>query len=338
MMQQFNPNGSAIRNNKLFGLPYSLNEAKTICLPFCFDATSSFNKGSSASAQHILDLSTQLDICIDYIPELWKNPLAMAPICNNQVKINSAISKLADEHILSIEESKSIDASKLNYINKSCMSLFNSMIQTCKNYLDQNKKLILLGGEHSVSYSLLKALNKSDTPSFGILHFDSHLDGRDCYQGFEHSHASIMHKAKTLGCVKQIISVGIRDYCNEEKEWASCSNKHSVYYQHQLDELLFTGKTWDYICQDILNNLPDYVYISIDVDVLDAAYVGNTGTPVSGGLSPNHLYYFFKKLYQSNKVIIAGDIVETGSHHLDVLLSARLLMHLWALISKQTHI
>ena len=81
--------------------------------------------------------------------------------------------------------------------------------------------------------------------------------------------------------------------------------------------------------------MPDFVYISLDVDVLDAAHVGYTGTPVSGGLSPNHLYYFFKKLYQSNKTVLAADIVETGNHHLDVLLSARLLMHMWALISKQ---
>ena len=73
----------------------------------------------------------------------------------------------------------------------------------------------VVGGDHSSPLGLLKAL--ANREEFGLLQIDAHMDLRAAYEGFTHSHASIMFNALKLEGVSSITQVGIRDYCEEEE-------------------------------------------------------------------------------------------------------------------------
>src|SRR5690606_20104954 len=95
--------------------------------------------------------------------------------------------------------------------------------ETATYYLQQGKKVAVLGGDHNSPLGLIQALaEKYD--DFGILQIDAHADLRIAYEGFEFSHASIAHNALQLKQVSKLVQVGIRDVCQDEKDYITNSN------------------------------------------------------------------------------------------------------------------
>ena len=123
--------------------------------------------------------------------------------------------------------------------------------------------------------------------------------------------------------------LGANNYCEEEMMVSKESKgKVKTVFDRDINNHLYSGKTWDYICKRIINALPDRVYISIDIDGLSPDLCSHTGTPVPGGLSYNHVIYLLEKLAKSNKKIIGCDLVEVGDHPWDANVGARLLYQL----------
>lgn len=87
------------------------------------------------------------------------------------------------------------------------------------------------------------------------------------------------------------------------------------------------GKTWQTICINIVNQLPELVYISFDIDGLDPKLCPNTGTPVAGGLEFHEAVYLIKTLVKAGKKIIGFDLNEVtpGEDEWDANVGARLL-------------
>ena len=85
--------------------------------------------------------------------------------------------------------------------------------------LDAGKIVGIVGGDHSVPFGALEAV-AAKRPSFGVLHFDAHSDTRRAYEGFEHSHASIMFNVlERIPQVTKLVQVGIRDVCEQEIDY-----------------------------------------------------------------------------------------------------------------------
>jgi agmatinase len=103
-----------------------------------------------------------------------------------------------------------------------------------------------------------------------------------------------------------------------------------AFFDEQLKSKQFTGVNWDTICRDIINELPQKVYISFDVDGLSPDLCPNTGTPVPGGLSFEQAVYLIKQLVSSGRTIIGFDLCEVGISPTDwdANVGARLLYHL----------
>jgi len=145
----------------------------------------------------------------------------------------------------------------------------------------------------------------------------------------------------TLDSVPQIsklVQVGIRDYCEAEWDYICNSNfKVITYFERELKERMFEGQTWQVIADEIVSQLPDYIYISYDVDGLDPKLCPHTGTPVPGGLDMEQLNYIFKKIILSGKKIIGFDLSETGisPDGWDENVGARILFKLSNLILSQ---
>src|SRR5690606_2011482 len=131
--------------------------------------------------------------------------------------------------------------------------------------------------------------------------------------GFQYSHASIFFNALKFNTITKLVSVGIRDYCEEEVQYVqSNAGRIEVFYDRDLRTQLFEGKSWQQLSDLIVAQLPDRVYVSVDIDGLDPKLCPNTGTPVPGGLDFEELMYLFNRLKASGKEIVGFDLCEVA--------------------------
>ncbi|MBA4077191.1 MAG: agmatinase, partial [Cyanobacteria bacterium PR.023] len=174
--------------------------------------------------------------------------------------------------------------------------------------------------------------------SFGILHIDAHADLRDAYEGFTYSHASIMFNAIKEPTLTKLVQVGIRDYCEMESDLVASSDGRIVsFYDRDIKTKMFEGMSWMHICQEIVSQLPDEVYVSFDIDGLDPKLCPNTGTPVPGGLEYEQALYLVRMVAESGRVIIGFDVNEVApgdEDEWDANVGARLLYRLANLTAK----
>ena len=101
-----------------------------------------------------------------------------------------------------------------------------------------------------------------------------------------------------------------------------------------LSKRQYEGETFRQIVDEIIDQLPEKVYISFDIDGLDPKLCPNTGTPVQGGFETEQAFYIFKKLVQSGKKIIGFDLVEvsTSENGWDANVGARVLFKMCNLL------
>ena len=150
-------------------------------------------------------------------------------------------------------------------------------------------------------------------PEFGILQIDAHFDLRKGYEGFTYSHASIMYNAlNEIPAISKLVQVGIRDYSQVEWDYLQNTSKVVSYFSNDLKEQLFEGTSWKEISAGIVDQLPQHVYLSFDIDGLDPKLCPNTGTPVLGGLEIEQVYYLLKKIIASGRKLIGFDLSEVG--------------------------
>lgn len=134
---------------------------------------------------------------------------------------------------------------------------------------------VTLGGEHSLTYGAALGVQRALGRRIGIVQIDAHADLRRAYQGHRHSHASVMHLlVEEEGMA--LAQYGVRALCAEEAE---SRLRNGVIFVDAED--LVTGNLFEVTLPD---DFPEDVYVSFDVDGLDAAIMPATGTPVPGGL------------------------------------------------------
>ena len=88
-----------------------------------------------------------------------------------------------------------------------------------------------------------------------------------------------------------------------------------AYLDKAIKERQYEGETWKQIVDEIINHLPEKVFISFDIDGLDPKLCPHTGTPVQGGFETEQVFYIFKKLIQSGRKFIGFDLNEVGVSH-----------------------
>lgn len=330
----FDPNGPGLKDAGLFGLPFSEEEAELIILPVPWDVTVSYGAGTRNGPEAILWGSKQVDLHYHGIKDAWKMGIAMRQIPMEWQDLNKHYRKKAESVIEALEEGASEDDPEiqlaLNEINEQCTELVDYVKSRALRFLDQDKLVAVLGGDHSTPLGLINALAEKHE-SFGILQIDAHADLRNAYEGFTYSHASIMRNALAQENVTKLVSVGLRDVCDEEMEFIFNSNKRVVgFFDEHMKGKQFAGETWESICNDIISELPEKVYISFDIDGLEPSLCPSTGTPVPGGLTFEQAVYLIKKVVASGKTIIGFDLCEVAPSETgwDTNVGARMLYHL----------
>ena len=334
IIASFDPNGPGTSGN-LFGLPFDEETADLIIIPAPWEVTVSYTAGTADGPEAILDASVQVDLFIKDIPEAWKLGIHMLPISDGFRKENEKYRDLASKYIQWLEEG---DEDWVSDELKVIPTTINEISEKLNIYikaqalkqLDKGKLVGLLGGDHSTPLGFISALSEKYN-NFGILQIDAHADLRKAYENFKYSHASIMYNAMKIPQVSRLVQVGIRDFCEEEANYIKSSEGRVVtFFDEDLQSALLEGYTWQNICKNIIEHLPDQVYISFDIDGLDPKLCPNTGTPVPGGLQYHQVIYLIKEVVKSGRTIIGFDLNEVapGQDEWDANVGARLLYQL----------
>lgn len=315
----FDPNGVGIANGNIFGFPVKEEEANIVIIPIPWDATASYGKGTSKGPQAVLDASTQLDFYHPKLDKAYETKVYMTEISEEWQAINDRLCAAGMDYIAFLEDGGKIEnnphfQSFLKEINETSMALKENLKARAKALLAEGKIVAVLGGEHSTPLGLIEALDELGKP-FGVLQIDAHADLRDAYEGFQQSHASIMYNVlQNCPNMVQLTQVGIRDIAESEVQLIENSNgRVKTFFDWNLKEEEFSGKTWADQVKEIISTLPERVYISFDIDGLYPYLCPNTGTPVAGGFALEQINYLFFELAQSGRTIIGFDLNEVGT-------------------------
>lgn len=173
---------------------------------------------------------------------------------------------------------------------------------------------IFLGGEHLVSYPLLKPFIEK-YPDLRVVHFDAHADLREDYLGEKNSHSTVMRKVVDLLGPKRLYQFGIRSGTKEEFVFAK---EYTHMYVSEVLEPL----------QRVLGDLAGHpVYITLDIDVVDPGFAPGTGTQEPGGCTSREILSVIHALGGLN--VVGCDLVEVSpaldSSERTALLAAKLV-------------
>ena len=333
----FDPNapGDAAEGG-LFGLPFTTEEAQVVVVPVPWEVTVSYRAGTAQGPEAIREASLQVDLYDSDLPNAWKLGLAMEDQDEAIAQLSRELRPAAADYIGWVEQGRPVENSGQHgsvpgRVTQAGEQLSAWLKAKTGALLDAGKAVGVLGGDHSTPLGYLQALAERHPEGFGILQFDAHCDLRPAYEGFQYSHASIMHNALQLPQVKKLVQVGIRDLCQQEADYIEHSNgRVAMFGQRFLSDEKFAKKSWKKVCGKIIAQLPPKVYISFDIDGLDPKLCPGTGTPVPGGLEYEEATYLLRQVVREGKQIIGFDLNEVapGDTEWNAIVGARLLYQL----------
>jgi agmatinase len=317
-LSNYDPNSVGNPENNIFGLPSNEDDSRLVILPVPWEVTVSYGAGTARAPEAIFKASLQVDLFDTDMPAAWKQGFYMRPTDKKLLMKSDYLRKEAELYIDYISRGDEVAANQfmtktLREVNEGSVFMNNWVYEQTKVLLEKDKLVGLLGGDHSTPLGFFKAIGEKHG-EFGILQIDAHCDLRDAYEGFNYSHASIMYNAlKEIPQLQRLVQVGIRDY--SQSEWDYIQNSHFriiSYFEKDIRTRQFEGQSWKQIVDDIVDKLPQKVYLSFDIDGLDRKLCPFTGTPVPGGFEVEQIFYLFKQVLKSGRSIIGFDLVEVG--------------------------
>ncbi len=248
----------------------TIEKAKFVILGICYERTTSHRKGTASAPDHIRDESynfetynQRLDVDLD--------DLEICDLGNIEPECIEEVEKKAAPYIIEIMKQKALS--------------------------------IFMGGEHSITAPVLKAIIKADElkqlTGMKFVCIDAHLDFRESYLDDPNSHACVTRRVSELIGAENCIIIGGRSMEKGEKRDADRMN---LSYR---DPFYFSGKEIIDSVMKFIGN--DKVYLSIDMDGLDPAYAPGVGTPEPMGLDPITVMKIIQGL---GKQMIGLDVVE----------------------------
>ncbi len=328
----FDSQGAGVYNGAYFGLDFELKDSELVLYSVPWDATVSYREGTSGAPEAIIEASTQVELLDSRYGEQWQRGIYTHPVDAEIAERNKEARATACRVIEHVESGGDVAEmpEQVGEVNRASEWLNERVYEQCREFLDQAKIVGLVGGDHSTPLGLIRALGER-IGEIGVLHIDAHMDLRDGYEGFDYSHASIMRRALECEGVEKLVQVGVRDFCADEWEFAKNCDKVEQFLDIALFENKAKGISWDAQCQTIIENLPQRVYVSFDIDGLERAYCPSTGTPVPGGLTFNEAVHLLHTLTNSGREVVGFDLNEVcpnPSDEWDAIVGARMLYKL----------
>jgi agmatinase len=258
----------AIDQNFL-GIPSEFSEfekSEYVILPVPYEQTTTYQHGTKNGPEAIIQASHEVET---FDEELKFEPYR-AGICTlNLLEINS------------VEP----------------IAMLQRIHQATEQLIDAGKRMVMLGGEHTISIGAVKAF-KEKYPDLSVLQLDAHADLRDSYEENKFSHACVMRRIAEI-CPS--VGVGVRNLSAEEHDFVQ-ENKTDIFFSHEMKD----NRRWK---EQVIKRLGPDVYLTLDLDVLDPSIMPAVGTPEPGGLLWYETLEFLKDLIEKDN-IVGCDVVE----------------------------
>jgi len=277
----------------------ALGDPAAVIIPVPYDLTSSYKKGADRGPRALLEASAYVELYdIETDSEPWLRGIETAePVeCDEPPE---ELARLVHRRVAEVYERDAMP--------------------------------IVLGGEHAVTIGAVEAAaaaSEAAGRSFSVLQIDAHADTRESYHGSKYNHACVMARAREHG---PIVQVGIRAIDAVERPGM---DEERVVWAHSIAAARTRGETgW---MDRAIDGLVDDVYLTIDLDAFDPAFVPATGTPEPGGLEWYEVNELIRRLVARRR-LVGFDVVELlpqpGQHASDFLaakLVYRVLAEVWA--------
>lgn len=274
-------------------LPYPFGDreySSIVLLPVPYDATSTWIKGADRGPAALLEASVNMELYdIETDSEVYRKG----------IYTDSPLALPEDPEAMVAQVEK-----KVSY------------------WLKQQKMLVTLGGEHSISLGAIRAHHLL-YPKMSVLQLDAHTDLRPEYEGSRYNHACVMARVREICPITQ---VGIRSMDLLEKPFIEPDRFFP-------QEHLFRENEW---MERVVDTLSDQVYLTLDLDVLDPSIMPSTGTPEPGGMDWYTLLALLRKVAE-RRDIIGFDVVElcpVESNKAPDFLAAKLIYKILSYIYK----
>ncbi len=263
----------------------NIKESNAVLLSAPYEHSVSFMRGTANGPKKILD-------CLNDNLELFDIKLR----CEPAKKIKTAHKEISGL-------GKLVPEKAVQKISSEYQKLFKD-----------GKFMIMLGGEHTISFGALEAISKKENPKdITILQIDAHQDLRNDSCDYDKkcdrfAHSCVMRRIHELGFL--IIQVGVRTYSKYEYEYWQ-KNKKTI--------TVFGWSKKPTSIEKILKSIKTKkIYLTVDVDGFDPAYMPGTGTPVQGGLDWYYGLDLIEKAIEK-KELVGADIVEVSPQKDSVL-------------------
>lgn len=274
----------------------ALETAHAVILPVPYDGTTSYRPGARFGPSALIAASRNMEVYDEVLGALYPHGIHTLP----------ELEVVADAEAMVARVEEAADW-----------------------VLEQEKTLITVGGEHSLSTGPVRAYARR-VPGLSVLHVDAHGDLRQEYHGTRFSHACV---ARRIREIVPLVQAGQRSISEEEAELIA-AEKLPIFSARRMREM-----GGDYA--PIVSALSESVYVTVDLDALDPAECPGTGTPEPGGLRYLELVALIEQLGKSRR-IVGFDITELMPLAGDTrseFLASRLLYRMWGwtLVSQGKH-
>lgn len=219
-------------------------DAQVVVIPFGLEASVSYGGGTAKGPQAMIDASHEVELFDD---EFWCEPFRKIGIVTAKAeKIQKPIPKALTQLENQVEE-----------------------------VLKMGKFPFVFGGEHSITAGAIRPYARR-YKDLTILHFDAHADLRDGFEGEHYSHAAALRRVLDFKHIK-LYSFGIRNISQSEIPFLEANkNRVKIYWAREKTK-------WN--MKEIVSHFKGKnVYVTFDIDGLDASLMPATGTPEPGGL------------------------------------------------------
>lgn len=340
---KFDPNAIVPDNGNYFGIPLDPEEAALVLISAPWDTTVSTRAGSSYAPDAIIEASRFIDFYEPSAPNSWRKGIATVPIDYSIQDLSHRLRSDADK-VISLCNSDAeyifdnmMHERRLRRVNEASMNVNDKIYAQSKHWLERGKIVGLVGGDQSTAYGNIRAVAEHHK-DVGILHIDARCNLKEYHYGFTHSHASIMHNVlRDVEEVRRLVSVGVREFSPQEWERAESDERVRLFTGQYIWSSHFEGVNWSTIADEIVESLPQKVYISLDIDGLTIECSPHTGTTISGGLRFPEVVYLFGKIVASGRQIVGFDLTEVVpdvDDKTDAMIAARLLFKMCSIALK----
>ena len=171
-------------------------------------------------------------------------------------------------------------------------SFVDTITSQCNKLLSQHKRLLTLGGDHSISYPILRAYAQH-YPTLTILHLDAHSDLYDTFKGNRLSNACPFARIMEEQLCDRLVQMGIRTL-----------NQHQIEQADKFKVEVIEMRHWQ------TGQLPEFngpVYLSLDIDAIDPAFAPGVSHREPGGFSSREV---INLIHQLKTPLVGADIVE----------------------------